>query len=221
MVLFREGNVYVELIAGHMSDDLILKAGDKLAGAELEIVVFALAAGKSNAVNKAFVVDNSDIVNSGRAIGNFDLTCVAATGNIHLRVDVCVGNLLFVSGNFDTLIILDLNGRIGVALSLENNALVVDLFNVVFGTAHELNACFLNSSVKSVGNGDLKSVLVEYALTVDLFYHALGSLTAAEAGNVELADILLVGSYASLFKALLVYSEFNFNLILFEVGNFY
>ena len=61
-VLGRECNVYVELVAGLVTDNLLLKAGNKLTRTESKLIVLTLAAVKSNAVNKALKVDNSDIV---------------------------------------------------------------------------------------------------------------------------------------------------------------
>ena len=46
VVILREGHVHVELVADVVTDDLILKAGDKLAGADGQAEVLGLAAVK-------------------------------------------------------------------------------------------------------------------------------------------------------------------------------
>ena len=54
VVIFGEGDVDVELIADVVADDLLLKAGDELAGADGQAEVLALAAVKRHAVQEAF-----------------------------------------------------------------------------------------------------------------------------------------------------------------------
>ena len=57
-VVLGEGDVDVLLLTGLHADDLILKAGDKAAGAQLQVEVLTLAALEGNAVVEALKVDD-------------------------------------------------------------------------------------------------------------------------------------------------------------------
>jgi hypothetical protein len=59
VVLGGEGNVNVELVADVLANDLILKAGDELTGAEEEVLLFSCTAVESDAVYRACVVDDN------------------------------------------------------------------------------------------------------------------------------------------------------------------
>ena len=62
VVLLREGNNYVLLVAGLAADQLILEARDECAGAQSQLVMLSLAALERNAVYKALEVDVNGIV---------------------------------------------------------------------------------------------------------------------------------------------------------------
>ena len=62
MVLLGEGYNNVLLLASLQADQLIFKARDEGAGAQLQVVAFALAALESNAVYEALEVDNNGVV---------------------------------------------------------------------------------------------------------------------------------------------------------------
>ena len=60
-IVFGEGDVDILLLTGLHADELILKAGDKAAGADLQIEVLALAAVESHAVVEALEVDGGGV----------------------------------------------------------------------------------------------------------------------------------------------------------------
>ena len=57
------GELYIdgEFLIGAVTDDLLLKAGDKVAGAQLEVVVLRLAAFESLAVAEALKIDDDGV----------------------------------------------------------------------------------------------------------------------------------------------------------------
>ena len=70
-----------------MADNLLLKARDELAGAEVEREVFALAALERNAVLEAFKVDQSGVAVLGSSF-NVGQTGVSLSHSFQLGVDV-------------------------------------------------------------------------------------------------------------------------------------
>ena len=73
VILFGEGNIDIKFIADGMTDDLILKAGNKLTRSELKRGVLCFAAFKSLSVAEALVVDLDNVVVLSRAVGDFGL----------------------------------------------------------------------------------------------------------------------------------------------------
>ena len=99
LILFRELDVDVKLFTGLVADDLILEAGDELAGAERQGEVLALAALKRGAVDEALKVDIRDIA-------VFSLTLTGQDTGIALAhtVDLGVNSAVFHSfDRFDSL----------------------------------------------------------------------------------------------------------------------
>ena len=76
------------LLAGLHADDLILKAGDKAAGAELEVEVLTLAALEGNAVVEALKVDVGGVALLGGALDAHETGCCGRPSRFRRRVDV-------------------------------------------------------------------------------------------------------------------------------------
>ena len=68
LILGGELHLNVELVAGLVADDLILKAGDEGAGTEHQRIVLRLAAFKGHAVHEALKVDVSGVTVLGLAL---------------------------------------------------------------------------------------------------------------------------------------------------------
>ena len=68
LIILREGYGDIELFAGGVADNLLLKARDKLAGAKIQRVVLRLAAFKGNAVYETFKIDDSRVAELSRTI---------------------------------------------------------------------------------------------------------------------------------------------------------
>ena len=68
VIILREGDVEVLLFPGAHADDLLFKAGHEGVGAQLQLIVLALAAVKRDAIVEAFEVDDRDIAILGGAL---------------------------------------------------------------------------------------------------------------------------------------------------------
>ena len=115
LILLGELDVDIEFVAGVVADDLLLKAGDEVAGAELEVIFLRLAALERFAVAEALEVDDDGVAVLSGTILDGDHTAVALTNAVDLLVDHLVGDLGGELLDLDAVIVLDLD------LGLNNN----------------------------------------------------------------------------------------------------
>ena len=92
-VILGEGYIYIKLIADILADNLILKAGDKLTGAECKRMTLSLAAVKSYAVLKAFKVDNNGVAVLCGAVLNRYHSGVSFSHRVYFSLNLFGGNL--------------------------------------------------------------------------------------------------------------------------------
>lgn len=79
VIVFREGDVYIHLISGFGTHQLILKPGDKLPGAQGQREVRALAAGKGLIAQVALKINDGDVPRRrGRSTSSARMFCFAA-----------------------------------------------------------------------------------------------------------------------------------------------
>ena len=213
VVFSREGDVYVELVADVLADDLLLEARDELTGTESEVVLLSLAAFERFVVDITVEVDDDDIAVLSRAVGNLNLAGVALLGVRDFIVGVLVGSLTDGLCYRDADIIGDLDLRLYVELRLEGDAVVVDGDNVELGLGNHLEILILDGVSESGVNDLVESLIIKYALAVHLLDDMLRRLALAEAGDTDAADILLVRLVASRVKCCLVRGEFNLDHI--------
>ena len=213
VVLSREGDVHVELVADVLADDLLLEARDELTGTESEVVLLSLAAFERFVVDITVEVDDDDIAVLSRAVGNLNLAGVALLGVRDFIVGVLVGSLTDGLCYRDADIIGDLDLRLYVELRLEGDAVVVDGDNVELGLGNHLEILTLDGVSESGVNDLVESLIIKYALAVHLLDDMLRRLALAEAGDTDAADILLVRLVASRVKCCLVRGEFNLDHI--------
>ena len=93
MVFGGEGDLDFKFIANTVTDDLILKSGNKGVGAQLQILLFGLSAFKGNAVGKAFVIDIGRIPVLCGTVGDFDLSALTGTDILQLLFHFLFGYL--------------------------------------------------------------------------------------------------------------------------------
>ena len=210
VVLLGEGDVHVELLTDLVADDLILEAGDEGAGAQLQVVVLALAALESDAVDEALEVDLGGVaVLGGSLIGDLGLAGVALADDLDLVVDLDLGCGLDHLGGLDALVALDLHGGLHGNGSGEGDAVVVDVGDIEFGAAHGLHTGLGQSGLIGLGKHLVSGILPENALTVHTLDDGAGSLTLTEAGDVDLAHLLTVYLAYGLVEGLLIHGELN------------
>ena len=92
-VVVGEGDGHVEVVADIAADDLVLKAGDKGAAAQGQVVALGGAAGKDHPVHRAAVVDVGDIAGLGGPPGDRLLDAVGFQQVVPQALDVLLSRL--------------------------------------------------------------------------------------------------------------------------------
>ena len=95
VIVSREGNVNVKFITDGVANNLILKAGDKLAGAKLQIKLFGLAAVKRYTVNRTVKINVNAILQLGSTVSYVNNARVALARPTSSRAYVNL-SILFV-----------------------------------------------------------------------------------------------------------------------------
>ena len=88
MVLCREGNVDLALLADVLSNQLLLKGIDEGMGADGQRIILSFSALKALAVYKAFEIDHGLITISYRTILNSQKPCVLLLNSLKLCLNI-------------------------------------------------------------------------------------------------------------------------------------
>ena len=213
-IVVRELDVDVKLLTGLVADDLILEAGDELAGSQGELVALALAAFECLAVDEALEVDGGEVVVLGLTV-HLDKASRALEHGVDLTLNVLVGDLddRLLSG--EALVVVQLNVRLYGDFEAEFYAVLVHFLDVdVVGVVDDLNAGLFHSVGDDLREELLKSVIVEDALAVIFLDHSAGGFALAEAGDADVLLLAVEDLGDSVVELVAVHS--NFKLI--EVG---
>jgi len=190
-IVLRELDIDVEFLADFVADDLIFETGDELAGAEGQLVAFALAAFECDVVDEAFEIDDGHVVEFGLTV-DFDETGAALLHGGKFRVDVFVGDFGDGLLELKALVVTDLDLGFDGGFQREGQAVFADFLEVhVKGVVDDLEAGFLDGFFDCVGIDDLERIFVEDAFAVISFDHAAGGLTFAEARDGDVLSLLL------------------------------
>ena len=214
MVVLREGDVYVLLLADLHAHDLILKAGDEGAGAEHQLMALRGAALKGHAVEQALIVDVGLVVQLGFAVGDFDIAGGAVAGALDVGHHIVVGDFLDLLLNGEMGILAELHVRAHKDFHGELELLALfDLLHIQFGAVDGLDVVLLQGDAVDVREDDVKSILVEHAGAIVVLDDLHRGLAAAEAGDIELLDIPLIRLADALVKFLTFYDEAQLYLV--------
>ena len=205
LILLGELDVDIELVAGVVADDLLLKAGDEVAGAELEVIFLRLAALERLAVAEALEVDDNGVAVLCGTILNGDHAAVALTNAVDLLVDHLVGDLGGELLDLDAVIVLDLDLGLNNDGRLEGEAFLRHVGRLETGDGDDLQACCLARLVQRLGIAILHRIVIENILAVHLLDDGAGRFTLAEAGNSELLRLFFEYLRNSLHKGFAVY----------------
>ena len=214
MVVFREGDVDVLLLTGGHSHNLLFKAGDEGAAAQLQVMVLALAALEGNAILEALKVDVGGVAHLSGAVHGFGGSNILGHA-VQLGFNLLIGDGSLCLLDLQTLVLTQ--GDLGIDLGGQcqrNGAVVVNLHIGQVGTANGLESFLLcNGEIVDFGENLLQAVFIEDMGTVQALNHLAGSLALAEAGNHDVLTCLQVGLVDAGLHELLVDFHHNGSVI--------
>ena len=191
-VILGEGDGYVERLAGLVPDELLLKARDEAARAELERELFALAALEGDAVQKALKIDDRLVAVRRRLILQRDLAAVALADKLDFFLDFGLVDAHGFLRGFQPLVFADRRDGLGVNLRRQFHAVFVDRNDVDLRARDDLQLCLLHGGRIQVGQQHIQRVVVKHGRAVHLLNDALRRLALAEAGDIHFADVLFI-----------------------------
>ena len=169
-------------------------------GADSQGVVLALAALKSNIVNKAFKVNNCNVSVRNRSFHGHHSGIVLpllVQIRIHLFIGYCDVDLL----HFHTLIFSKGYFRLQGYFRCENKRLSsFDLRYIYLGGRNYCIFALFHSLFVCFGNQGIGSIFIEEFLTVQLLDHLAWHFTLTESGNLNFSLIFLVSLFNSSFQ---------------------
>ena len=223
VVVLGERDIHVELVADAVAHNLILKAGNKLAGAQGQLVIVGFAAVKLFAVHIAVEINGDDVAVLSSAALHCDDAGVALAHAVNLPVDVLAGDFHGGAGDLDALVALDGGLGLGDHIQLAQDAFVfADLVNLEFADADDLQAGFLHSLHHHGAVQVVDSSLIKDLFAIIFFDKRPGGMTLAESGNVHLLAFPLINGVNGFVK--LFWADFQLQLIAVGfhfVGRFY
>ena len=227
-VILGEGNVYVELVADVLSDNLILKAGDKLTGSEYERMALSLSAVKSLAVSKALEINYNGIAVCRRAVFYRYHAGVALRHGVYFGVYFRRVNLYGCLFSLKALVFTHFYFGIGCYRNFE-------IDTVIFGNGDKVKIHFVvyylktrlgNSLINKIIVKQIESVLKENLGAVICLDNMERRLAFSEAGNVYFLSVLFVRFLYRLAEFFTVNGDFklvpvSINLFCFFQAHFY
>ena len=182
MVLFRELDVDVALLADLRADELVLEARDEAVGADLQRVVLALAAVECLTVDKALEVERREVaVFYLSAFRSVDELALAVLERLELLLDILVRDVDFVLRDIEALVVAELHLRTRRDRSLEDEILALfERLDVDARARHRVDLLLVESLAQCLRSDDIESFLQDSVLAdVALDDHAR-SLALAE-----------------------------------------
>ena len=216
MVIFREGNVYFELVAFFVTNYLLFKARDELTGAEYQREVFTLAAFECNAVFETFKVDQSGVAVLCSSF-NIGQTGVSLSHSVQLCVDVSSHDGLYDLFSFDAFVVFNGNFRFYGNGCFEAEAFAVLYLQVGYiCTVNRLDFCFFNSCFVSCWVYHIDGIVIEELFAIHFFDHCFWSLAFAEARQSDGFYLLFIRLYQSVLELLLAYLDLQLHSVVFK-----
>ena len=195
MVIFRECDRNVELFPDSVAHNLVFKAGNKLAGAQSELIVLRLAAVELLAVQIAVKIDGDNISVSGGPILHVNHAGIALAHPLDLLIDVSLGYHHRLFKHFNALVAFNRSFRLGNHIQLAQKALFfANFINFKLADADYLQTGLFHGlhhhGAVQVVNGSF----IKNFFPIILLNKCAGSMALAETGDIHLLALTLVNS---------------------------
>ena len=190
MIVFREGDVDVFLLAGAHADDLLLKTGDEGAGAENQLVVFTLPALESNSIQEAFKVDDHGVAVLGGALDGADAGDILRHA-VDLGVHFALLDLRVDLLDLNALVLAEGDGGIEVGDDGQGDGIVIGNVHIGnAGTADGLHILRHDGFLIDLREHFFNCIFKKDMLAVSSLDDHAGRLALAEAGDGDVLAVL-------------------------------
>ena len=218
LIILGECYINCKFLACLMTDNLILKAGDKCTAAECKAVVFCCTALKCFTVKQTLEVDNSDIFIFSSLILNGNKTAVSLLNLLYFLFNILICYFERYRLILKTLITVYRNLRLNCDNCLEYKTVLACFFDIKVNLILDhFKTCFICSSNNCCGIKILDCILIEHALSVFLFDKSSRCLTLSETGDIDLLDFSFIYSINCLHKSFAVDLNNEFIAVCFNL----
>ena len=218
MVIFRESNVYFYVIAGLMTDQLLLEARDEHLGTQSQAVILCLTTLKWLTIQEALKVHYNDvIVLSATIYGNHSGITIQQFLYLSVYIFLCYFNGLW--SNLQTLVVLNVYNRHSSNSCLKGQTVLLAYLNnlKVDFVLNYIQLCLCNCSIQRLRINLFDCILEEYVLAVVLLDECSWGLALTETRQCNLILCLLVSLLNTLVKFLCVNRYFQLVTVCFYI----
>ena len=186
MVLLRECDIYVDVVADIFTDQLILEIIDEAVAADHEIVILAFAACEGFVIYISVEVDLYDVVLLYGSVGNLDLAAVLLADAVELCVYIGCENFDCTFFYLDAFVVAEFNlGTDGYGCSKYEGVVVVDIDHLITRSRDDLEVAVLHCLFVGIRCCEVDGIIVKYLFAVHLLDHLAGYLTFTESRHAE------------------------------------
>ena len=188
VILGREGDVQILLLADGHADHLLFKARDEGVAADLEGLVLGGAAGELHAVHAAGVIEVHGVAFGNRAVVNGDLGGLLVALLLDLGVHLVLGHEGVLALDLNALVLAQGHVRLDEHFAGELQVLAgADLLDIDLRTIDDLELVLVDGRAVHLVEDQLERLVIEDAFAVHVLDHLARGVSLAEAGDRDLA----------------------------------
>ena len=219
LIIFRELYSYIEIFVNLVTCNLVFKARDELAAAQLELIIFALAAFECFITEETFKVQIYFIAHFSCAVINGNNTRISLAHCFNLLINFFICYIFLNPRSFNALIISNTDFRLCYADHLQGNAVFLadgSYFNLrgIYNIQISLN----QDSRKFKVQNCIDCIFVENIFAISSLTKLSRHLTLPETRQGDIFLLALISSFYSFFKAFCINFHNQFGHVYISFG---
>ena len=208
LVIFRESYGNIEVFADVVTCNLFLKARNELTAAQLQLIVFALAAVECFVAEEALKVQVYFVTHFRCTVIYRYHACISLTHGFNLLIYVFVSDFLDNLRSLDALIAFQRDLRLGNADDLHGNAVfLADSSYFYLRGIYHIQLVVHDQSRQFHIQQSVDRIFIEYVFAISSLAHFPRYLALTEARHRDILLLTLISSFYCLFKAFCI--DFN------------
>ncbi|MPM69304.1 hypothetical protein SDC9_116249 [bioreactor metagenome] len=218
MVLLREGDFDILLLANFHTHHLCLEAGDKAATTDNKGLALCGAALELNAVHTAGIIQIHGVAVLHGTL-HIHHTRYAFAQLFNSGGHVLVRNIIRTLFYFYTLVLAQLHLGLNCHLDAKNQGILAfrQAFDGDVRPVNRLNAVLLNGALVSIGVENIKGIIEKRQGTIHVLNHLAGRLAFTEAGHIIFLARSVISLLARFFELCRRYLDGQLNFAALEL----